>query len=290
MAEQKLKNEYLEITIKEHGAELTAIKKNGADYLWNADPAYWGKVSPVLFPFVGRVEGGVYRHQGTEYPMGVHGFVRDMEFEVISRTETEIWYRIAANEETKKVYPFDFVLECGYRLEGSKVIVSWNVKNVGTETMYFAIGAHPAFLCPPFGQGKQTDCFLGFDSEGPLAITKINEKGLALPEQYMLALENGKYQLEEHTFDEDALVIETDQVHSISLLDANQEPYVTVTFDAPLVGIWSPAKMNAPFLCIEPWYGRCDGDGYQGELADREWENAFAAGEQWSRSYTIEIM
>ena len=90
-------------------------------------------------------------------------------------------------------------------------------------------------------------------------------------------------------FAEDALIVENGQVHSVCLMDKEKRPWLTVHFDAPVVGLWSPPQKNAPFVCIEPWYGRCDESGYRGEFADKEWMQKLAAGEQFHASYIIEI-
>lgn len=292
MAEQSLSNEYITITVRDHGAELVSLKKKetGAEYMWNADPEFWGRTSPVLFPFVGGLAGRVYRYQGKEYPMGQHGFARDKEFtRMEDGTDQEIWYRLSADEETRKIYPFEFVLECGYRLEGSAVRVMWRVRNEGDRTMYFSIGGHPAFFCPPENAGMRKDCSIGFDSKGPLTVTKISGRGLAMDEQETVGLENKRLLIGEHLFDEDALVVERDQVHEVSLLDGNQLAYVTVRFEAPLFGVWSPAGKNAPFVCIEPWFGRCDREGFAGELNEREWEYSVEPGDVWEQSYEIRV-
>ena len=65
--------------------------------------------------------------------------------------------------------------------------------------------------------------------------------------------------------------------------------YLTVSSTAPLFGIWSPAKKNAPFVCIEPWYGRCDKEGFNGDLTQREYGNCLEANEQFEQQYTISI-
>lgn len=291
MAEQKLSNGYLEITVREHGAELISLKKTetGTEYLWNADPEFWGRTSPVLFPFVGGITERKYRHAGQEYPMGQHGFARDKEFTAMSGPEGELWYSLSADEETRKVYPFDFVLECGYSLNKNRVKVMWRVKNEGRDTMYFSIGGHPAFFCPPENKGKRSECSIGFDTEKPLTVTKISDRGLALPDTETVPLENGILRIGEHLFDQDALVIENDQVHEVSLIDESGKTYAAVCFDAPLFGVWSPAGKNAPFVCIEPWFGRCDGEGFSGTLAEREWGNSLEPGNVWERFYEIEV-
>ena len=76
-----IENDWLRVQVSDHGAELSAVfdKTNGRDVLWTADPAFWDRHAPILFPFVGRVYGNVYRYKGKEYPMGQHGFARDLE-------------------------------------------------------------------------------------------------------------------------------------------------------------------------------------------------------------------
>ena len=169
MEQIRLENEQIEVTVNIHGAELRSLKSkaDGQEYLWNADTKYWGRTSPVLFPFVGGVKNKVYRHEGKEYPMNQHGFARDMDFTLISRSTDEAWLALEDTDETRKVYPFHFHLEIGYRLEGTAVRVMWKVKNTNEKNMYFAIGAHPAFFCPVREGEKQSEYFLKFkDGEG----------------------------------------------------------------------------------------------------------------------------
>ena len=58
MEQIRLENEQIEVTVNIHGAELRSLKSkaDGQEYLWNADAKYWGRTSPVLFPFVGGVK------------------------------------------------------------------------------------------------------------------------------------------------------------------------------------------------------------------------------------------
>ena len=88
MSEKKqvLENEKLLIEMEPFGAELVRVfdKKNGQDMLWEGDPAVWGRHSPILFPFVGKSFENQYRLDGKVYPIGQHGFARDMEFDLIS--------------------------------------------------------------------------------------------------------------------------------------------------------------------------------------------------------------
>ena len=150
MAMQTLKNDVLTIEVSGHGAELSSIRKGETEYLWQADPKFWARHSPVLFPIVGSVWEGRYRVGEKEFALGQHGFARDMEFTLVSQTDAEIRYRLESTEETLAKYPWPFCLEIGYMLHDNKVDVIWEVSNPGTEDMYFQIGAHPAFYYPDY--------------------------------------------------------------------------------------------------------------------------------------------
>ena len=108
---ETLKNDMLTVEVSRAGAELQSIRKGDTEYLWQGDPAYWGRRSPVLFPIVGSVWEKKYRVDGKEYELGQHGFARDMVFELGSSSETEARYRLGSTEQTKSRYPYDFVLE-----------------------------------------------------------------------------------------------------------------------------------------------------------------------------------
>ena len=289
-----LENEELKVTINSFGAEVASIygKKNATEYLWNADAKYWKRSSPVLFPFVGSMKHREFRYDGKAYPMGQHGFARDMEFTVDSHTETEGWFSLHSNEETMAKFPFAFVLKIGYQLQGKDLKVIWQVENPDTKTLYFSIGGHPAFMCPVGGQGQQSDYYFKFDTDKDLTYGLIVDDGEGLmgdEEQVLPVDAEGYAKITEHTFDRDALIVEQHQASKVSLCTADKKPYLTVSFDTPLFGLWSPAGKNAPFICIEPWYGRCDKSSFDGTLEQREYGNILAAGETFRREYTITV-
>ena len=146
-----IENEFLKVAVAPHGAELCSIydKVKQHEAVWQADPAYWNRHAPVLFPFVGKVNEGVYRYKGQSYPMGQHGFARDMEFTLVEETADSITFRLCDNEESRAKYPFAFELTITHRLQGRTVTVEWKVRNPSaTEPLYFSIGGHPAFNCP----------------------------------------------------------------------------------------------------------------------------------------------
>ncbi len=289
---QTLKNEILTVLVKEHGAELASIRKGSTEYLWQADPAFWGRHSPVLFPIVGSVWDKKYRVGETEFEMGQHGFARDMDFENVYSSSTEVRYRLKSDAETLKRYPWPFILEIAYRLHGNKIDVVWEVTNPGEGDLYFQIGAHPAFYYPDYDQNKSERGYLSFDRSENLECIRIIEKGCvdADTKHHLDIPGDGLLPVGRETFDKiDTIMMQDSQIGRVTLHRVDRTPWLSLAFDAPVVGIWSPPTKNAPFICLEPWYGRCDRVGYAGDYREKDWVNRLGAGEKFSSVYTIEI-
>ena len=289
---QTLSNEVLTVNVSEQGAELQNIIRNGVEYLWQGDPAFWARRSPVLFPIVGSVWEGKYRVEGKEYALGQHGFARDMKFVLVEASQTEVRYRLESNEETLQKYPYPFILEIAYKLYDNKVDVIWEVTNPSDKDLHFQIGAHPAFFYPDYNPEAEERGFISYDRTEDLSTVRIKDKGCVDVEtKYPFVFpENGLYPLTNTSFDGiDAFVHEDSQVSRVTLHRNDGSKWLTLSFDAPVVGIWSPPYKNAPFMCIEPWYGRCDRYAFEGEYAEKDWMNTLAPGAKFSSVYTIEI-
>ena len=141
-----IKNGNLSAEIKHFGAELISLKTNqNKEYIWEGNPEFWGKHSPILFPIVGTLKDNSFYYNGMEYHLSRHGFARDMEFELIDVTQNSATFSIQSSEETLKVYPFEFELQLIYTLEENNLSIAYKVINKGKSTMPFSIGAHPAF-------------------------------------------------------------------------------------------------------------------------------------------------
>ena len=286
-----LKNDILEIEINAHGAELVRVVKDGFDYLWDGNPEFWGRTSPVLFPIVGAVAEGKFFVDGEAFQMGQHGFARDMEFEVFSQTATEIWFKLVSSDETRAKYPFDFELCIGYVLDKDTVVVKWEVVNKADVTMPFSIGAHPAFMTKP----DLSDYSLQMkDSQGIETYVLDCEHGLVdLVAGKVEIIENlpflplGKDLFEEHP----TLILEGES--EILLRSYTHDREVEVNFEGfPYVGIWSPindAGEVAPFVCIEPWYGLADTTITPGELAKKKGIQILGAREKFVAHYSMKF-
>ena len=294
MAEYVIENEKLKLTVSSAGAEKRSLirKSDGKELLWQADPAFWARTSPVLFPVVGQYRNKISVYAGKEYTMGQHGFARDMEFDLEKQTDSELWFSLKDTDKTHERYPFAFNLKIGYVLENDTVNVVWNVINTDNRIMYFSIVAHPAFNC-------SLDTYkLQFSKNGSVVksslISEIIENdgsGCLSGRQKEITPdpETGLLAMSDKLFSEDALIFENEQADEVTLCDDNDMPVLNLMFDTKLFGIWSPVGKHAPFVCIEPWYGRCDRTDFSGQLEDREYGNSLNPGELFSRSYTIKI-
>ena len=373
-----LKNTALTLNISLHGAELTSIRDSfGREFLWQADPAFWKRHSPVLFPIVGSLWDKHFRVNGREYEMGQHGFARDMDFRLVSEREDEMWFELKSSPETLAKYPYKFTLRIGYRLEANKIHVMWEVSGDDSQTMWFQIGAHPAFYLPRFvyggsaacasdssrhsdpesgapnlaassasgsgaaGSGADSDsgfsvsgldagsCDSGLDSaigsasgsgaagsgadsdfgragrgcfrlygrgaEGVVPLEsfryiKVSEKQCTdISDVQELDTPGGVMPLDDHTFDIGAYIIGDSQVCRVDLVSTTGLRCVSLEFDTPLVGLWAPSAKDVPFVCIEPWYGRCDRVGFTGEFSERDCVNSISPGQVFRASYTITV-
>lgn len=293
MAIHTLKNQQIALSVSDAGAEMMSLKdvKTNREYLWQGNPEFWGRRSPVLFPLVGNFRDKTYTHKGQSYTMSQHGFARDCVFVLKSQNEDTLWFTLEDNEETRKNYPFAFCLEVGYQLDGRQVKVLWRVVNPGDEPLYFSIGGHPAFNCPPDEETLRNQCFIYLEDTISIPYYLISEQGLLKPEPHILKADRERVAIDDDLFNQDALIIENPQrrQQTVGLADAHGKVYLTVSFDAPVYGLWSPCykKSVPPFVCIEPWYGRCDRVDYVGELGDREFSNTLASGDSFEASYYI---
>ena len=281
------------------GAEVLHLirRSDGREILWSGDPAYWNRRSPILFPFVGAVRDKQYRYEGKTYTIGQHGFARDMEFGLKELEADEVWFHLEETEETLAKYPFPFRLQAGYLTGANVLYVKWIVINPSEDKdLYFSIGAHPAFAIPQLaGHALRL-----YDQEGK-PIEQFENRifgtgGCVTNRTEIMKTPDGYLPLSESLFDNDALVLENRQVSKIDLLepipgstDGSLRPLLTVEFDAPVVGIWSPPHKNAPFVCIEPWNGRCDAEDFTGELQDRPYEIRLAPGKEFFDRYMITV-
>ena len=285
----RLENERLCVEITELGAEILRVydKKYGREVVWEADPSYWKRHAPVLFPNVGKTYRNTVLINGIHYPTSQHGFARDSMFKCTNSTRDSASFLFVSNEETKEVYPFDFELFITYTLEGNRLQVKWEVRNPSDETMYFTIGGHPAFRFAEKDEVK-SDYLLKFPGKSELKYILIDPaEAAADPEHvFTLPLEGECCPVTEEMFEKDALIFDGTQIEEVWLCHKDGTPYVGMECKGfPNFGIWS--VKDAPFVCLEPWMGRCDDAGFEQDISEKPGINRVEGGERFEKAYTI---
>ncbi len=279
-----LSNTEISIQIKSLGAELCSVKSTAnKEYIWEGNPEFWGKHSPVLFPIVGTLKNNTYFHNEKEYHLSRHGFARDMEFTLIEKTENSATFSIQSNSETLKNYPFEFELQMHYSLINTTLEIAYSVINKSDNRIPFSIGAHPAFALP----GNFEDYSLEFKKVEPLEYTLL-ENDLVSKQTETLHTDSNKVPLTYELFKRDALIFKKLQSNSLTIVE-KEKPILKVHFeDFPSLGIWT--KMDAPFICIEPWFGYSDTVESTGNLFEKEGVIVLDTNDTFQAKFSIEIL
>ncbi|UDN61743.1 aldose 1-epimerase family protein [Clostridioides sp. ES-W-0016-02] len=286
-----LQNENLIIESSSSGAELTRIfsKKHNRNILWDGNKKHWGRQSPILFPIVGKLLDNETIIEENLYNMTQHGFARDMDFEIINKSDTFISYSLKSNESTLKKYPYSFELLINYTLNDNSINIEWIVKNTDSKDIFFSIGGHPAFNIPFFEQNGFSKYHLEFKRRND--VEKINLNG-SFTDDITFIGDLKNLQLNPELFKNDALIYTN--IDEVSICNNDGSKYITLSMlDFPLVGIWTPyyseTNSTAPFLCIEPWYGLADSIHSNKIYKDKKFINKLGKGKIFTTSYSIDI-
>jgi galactose mutarotase-like enzyme len=282
-----LQNEYVQAQFSSKGAELQNFKNNetGYEYLWSGNPQYWGKFSPVLFPIVGGLKDNSYYFNDKKYNLPRHGFARDREFKIDQHSESEVHFSLSHDEETLKVFPFAFNLALQYKIDGTQLSCAYQITNPGDQTLFFSVGAHPAFAVHTDEELSYGDYFLTFNKDTQLVYHKIGND-LITDETETIKLKNQMLPLRHSLFYEDALVIKTLKSNRISLRNHKNERGLHFDFSGfPFFGIW--AAKDADFVCLEPWCGIADGTRHDQNLSSKEGVIQLDSGLKWERSWSV---
>lgn len=260
-----IQNEYLEATVNSRGAELCSLKdRDGVEYIWQADPDIWPRHAPILFPIVGELVEHTYRYGGKSFAMPRHGFARDSEFELVDADRKNLEFLLLPNEKIREKYPFDFELRVRYSMEGSGLSVWFAVRNPGKDILPFSIGAHPAFSCSWGPRDRISDYYIEFEKQEETE-RHFLENGLISGRTERILHNDRIIKLNEHTFDEDALIFMDIHSHRISLCSYKRETRLSVEYPSfPFIAIWS--RPGAKFVSIEPWLGHADPVDMDGEF------------------------
>lgn len=284
----KLDNGSIVVEISEHGAELTSVrnKKTGMEYMWEGDPAIWARHAPNLFPIVGRLKGDRYKFRNKTFFMTQHGFARDSEFDLVEKTKDTARFRLTDSDESFAIYPFHFQFDVVFRLTNQDTLgILYVVTNVDNHDIYFSVGGHPAFKVP---LSQFNDYYLNIDPR-----RKYTRAQLVGPN-----LDNnleGEFdahiplRLRREDYKDDAIILRLDgNPTTVVLSQRNESHGVTMHIqDARYVGFWTPYAKDAPFICIEPWWGIADTVDADGNIKHKYAINRLAPAQTFTGSYSI---
>jgi len=285
-----LKNGSLTARIESKGAELLSLVKNETEYMWQKDPAFWGKTSPVLFPIVGNLRNDTVTFDGKPYTMAKHGLCRAAEFTIESASDTDASFSYSYNEETLAHYPYRFKLILSYHLSENGVSITYTVENLDDKAIDYCFGAHPGFNVPLEKGGAFEDYCIEFNEQEPDGCPVFDFENNQINMENRVDFMKGSKKLMLHYdyFDNDALVFDKVHSDSVKLYSTKTGSGVEVFFgDFDFVAFWTPIKMSAPFLCIEPWCGMavCSDEG--GAFEEKRGVKHLLCGEKQSYRLTI---
>ena len=267
------------------GAELISLRDaQGREWMSDGDPAYWTGRAPLLFPIVGRLNGGIYRLDGRDYALPQHGFARRREFTLVEHRADHARLRLVDDEETRAAYPFAFTLDAAFTLTGSALAMEVTVTNRGDAPMPASFGFHPAFAWPLPGGGAKAEHHIRFERDEPAPLSRI-EGGLIGPSDRETPVEGDILRLRDDLFVDDALVWEAPASRALRY-GCEGGPELEIAFpDMPTLALWT--KPGAAFLCIEPWQGHADPAGFSGEIWDKPGMLRLEPGER--RAFTMAV-
>ena len=269
-----IKNNNLEVTISELGAELQSVKGGETEFLWNGDENIWSGRAPVLFPICSGLNDDKFIYKNKEYTLAKHGFAKNMEFSVCEKAESSVTFLLSSNEETKKSYPFEFNLYIKYELEQSELKVTYRVENTGNDEMLFSIGAHEGYYCP---EGIE-EYYVEFEKNETLYHYPITEKGIDNDIKELFLENSNVIELKYDYFNIDALIFKDVKSEKVSLVHKGGKRKITLDFSGfPYFLIWTAPKKRAKYVCFEPWAGFCDTVQSNGNLSDKEGINRINA-------------
>ncbi len=271
------------------GAQLSRLQDaSGRDLLWDGNPSVWNGRAPLLFPIVGTLNGGVYRVGAKRFQLPRHGLARTRRFEVVSASATEAIFRLSADDTTLAVYPFRFQLDVHFAITGAALSVTSWVRNAGDCDMPASFGYHPAFRWPlPFDQPRAGH-FIEFATDEPDPVRRLSSSGLVTAVLHPTPVSSRRLLLEDDLFTDDVIIF--DEVRSrFVTYGASAGPRIRVSYpDAPYLGLWS--KPGAGFICIEPWHGMSDPEGFAGDFSRKPGVFTVKPAEAVPIRMTIELM
>lgn len=275
--------------IDPHGAQLSSLQaRDASELLWNGDPAVWAGRAPLLFPIVGVLAGGIYRLDSKTYSLPRHGFARDRIFTLQNSSPSAAAFRLRADATTYPIYPFEFELDVRFELSSATLSLTSAIRNRGDADMPASFGYHPGFRWPlPFGRPR-AEHYIEFELDEPAAVRRIDAAGLLTPAHHPTPIANRRLALTDALFEQDVLIFDQLKSRAVSY-GGQQGPRLRISFaDAPYLGVW--CKPGGHFICIEPWHGITDAEGFAGDFTRKPGVRVLKPGETFFATMDITLL
>lgn len=189
---------------------------------------------PVCFPIAGRIPDNVARFDGAEIRLPQHGFARNLpwEFETFDSGTGKLTISLSSSDETRAVYPFDFLFKLTYRIQDNALVAESDITNTGKKVMPVHLGFHPYF-------------YIGETEKNLLRVVASASRAFDNRAQVYKDYEPpalGGDEVDYHILDPNGGAVRL----------RGPKGGIRVDYGAfPCVVLWTlPGK---PFVCVEPW-------------------------------------
>lgn len=277
-------------TIDSFGAELISLKNisTNTEYIWQKNPQYWNKSSPVLFPFIGALKSNEYFYNEKKYSFPKkHGFARDNEFEIHIQKEDFVSFKLSSSKMTKEIFPFEFNFFINYSLKKNILTIEYIIENLDKNKLYFSLGNHPAFRLPISEDITLNDYFIEFEKSENENLYILNNS-LFDPQKKLKNINNKIFNINTETFDNDVLILRNSNSKIVWIKNYKNNFKLSFKFEGfKHLGFWS--KPQAEFICLEAWNGLPDYINHSGKLIEKKDIENLNFHEKYVRKIEIEI-
>lgn len=278
--------------VQMRGAQLASYRTaEGREVLWQGSE--WPQHTPVLFPVCGSVKDEKIKIAGKTYPMTKHGFTRNPDFKPVKTGSDFVDMVLEADDETKRMYPFEFRLHVIHTLLEKGFRTTLLIENLSDKIMPFCTGGHPGFALPMEDGAVFEDYDVVF-SKPENGVNSLAAGGGCIGGTEILPQirDKGVLPLQHELFDErDAIILTGLNSRSVKLI--NRKSGRGILFEFPkmeVLGIWSMPKAKADYVCLEPWHGMPDTLDATGNFEDKPFVTLLEPGKSWQGSYTVSLI
>ncbi|MFV0343562.1 MAG: aldose 1-epimerase family protein [Anaerocolumna sp.] len=287
-----IENENVKGTVDTFGGELIGLTDGNIDYLWSGDEKFWIGRSPHLFPVIGTLKNNELATENQIYNIGKHGFLRNCKFSIYKKTNDSVILYFKCNEETRKMYPYDFTFYVTHSLTQKGVVTSYKVVNEDNKDIFFNLGGHVGVKCPLLLGETFGDYEINFSK--PLT------NGVYFPEDddpikresiVPFFHDCSRFHLSHDYFSKGPMIIDGIEAKSLILKSNKSSIGIKFTYeDFPVLALWTFGNKKAPYICLEPWHGLPAMEDDHKEFSKKIYIIKLKPGESKRITYKIDII